>query len=290
MVLALASNPSGASLGGPVAATATSGVATFSGLTLDQAAAGYALEASSGGLAGAASTAIDVNAGRLASSWSRHSRRPVSTPAPVSAWWSSPRIALETSIRASETTRSWPWPPTPAARVLGGTTNAAARSGVATFAGVTINQGGSGYTLDVTSSGLSGVVTTAIAVIPPPATVRSVSLQSESVASHKTSSVIVIMFAEPLNAAAAANLGSYTLRTVAQGKTHKSKAASLARASYNPVTNTVTLLFRNNRALRPPLQIQINASTLTDALGRPLDGDDDGQPGGNFVATLRKGE
>ena len=97
------------------------------------------------------------------------------------------------------------------------------------------------------------------------------------------------MFQEPLNATAAADLGSYMLHTVAQGKTHKSKRITLARAAYNPVANTVTLVLRNKLVLRPPVQLQINAATLTDAPGRPLDGNNDGQPGGDFVATLSKG-
>lgn len=33
-------------------------------------------------------------------------------------------------------------------------------------------------------------------------------------------------------------------------------------------------------------QPTITAALLTDAYGRPLDGNDDGQPGGNFIATL----
>jgi hypothetical protein len=34
--------------------------------------------------------------------------------------------------------------------------------------------------------------------------------------------------------------------------------------------------------------VTINTAGLLDTLGRPVDGDDDGQPGGNFVTTLRK--
>src|SRR5262249_33991238 len=47
---------------------------------------------------------------------------------------------------------------------LGGTLSATASQGVATFSGLTINKVGSGYTLQVTSSGLSSAVTNAIDV------------------------------------------------------------------------------------------------------------------------------
>jgi len=89
-------------------------------------------------------------------------------------------------------------------------------------------------------------VTSAIAVIPPPATVVTVSVQNQRVARRKTTSVIVVAFNEPLNAAVAANLGSYTLTTLTHGKGHKNKGIALSRASYNPETNTVTIIPETN--------------------------------------------
>ena len=50
MTLALANNPSGATLGGTLTATASNGVATFSDLTLTRAASGYTLDVSASGL------------------------------------------------------------------------------------------------------------------------------------------------------------------------------------------------------------------------------------------------
>jgi len=45
-------------------------------------------------------------------------------------------------------------------------------------------------------------------------------------------------------------------------------------------------------AIKPNLsqtdRIQIVAADLTDAYGRPLEGNDDGQPGGNYVAIVTK--
>ena len=60
MSVALANNPTGASLGGTLTATANEGVANFSGLTLTKAASGYTLGVSSSGLGRATSSAITV--------------------------------------------------------------------------------------------------------------------------------------------------------------------------------------------------------------------------------------
>jgi hypothetical protein len=54
------------------------------------------------------------------------------------------------------------------------------------------------------------------------------------------------------------------------------------------MTSMVSLL----PAIKPDLsqgdRIQIIAADLTDAYGRPIDGNDDGLPGGNYVALLTK--
>ena len=56
MTVALANNPGGATLGGTLTATASDGVATFSGLTLTTAASGYTLEVSAAASARASPT------------------------------------------------------------------------------------------------------------------------------------------------------------------------------------------------------------------------------------------
>ena len=56
----------------------------------------------------------------------------------------------------------------PGGGVLGGTLTASIVNGVAVFSGLSINQAGSGYTLQITSSGLTSAVTNAFSVIPGP--------------------------------------------------------------------------------------------------------------------------
>ena len=59
--------------------------------------------------------------------------------------------------------------------------------------------------------------------------------------------------------------------------------------SYNASTETVTLLAKSKLNLAKPEELRITASQLPDVYGHPLDGNDDGQPGGDFVALLTKG-
>ena len=55
----------------------------------------------------------------------------------------------------------------PASGTLSGTLTATAANGVAAFTGLTIDNTGSGYTLQATSVGLTSATTTAIDVTPP---------------------------------------------------------------------------------------------------------------------------
>ena len=60
VTIALGNNPGGSTLGGTLTATASAGVASFSGLTLNKAGSGYTLKASSGSLTAAATGGINV--------------------------------------------------------------------------------------------------------------------------------------------------------------------------------------------------------------------------------------
>jgi sugar lactone lactonase YvrE len=58
--VALANNPTGATLGGTLSVSASQGVATFSGLTINKVGNGYTLQVSSSGLSSVTTSAIDV--------------------------------------------------------------------------------------------------------------------------------------------------------------------------------------------------------------------------------------
>jgi len=120
-----------------------------------------------------------------------------------------------------------------------------------------------------------------LTVLPALVTVQNVSIKKVTV-KHKTTQVIVLQFSEALNAANAQNLATYNLVTVPKSKKQKGTAVKLAKASYDSTTFTVTLTTRKPLVLNPPIKLTVEAASLLDTLGRPLDG------GTNFVATLTK--
>ena len=132
---------------------------------------------------------------------------------------------------------------------------------------------------------------------PSPVTVNSVRLATEKIkvgkgkkAKTKVETVLQLQFSGALSGAS--NLGAYQLLS---GKTKKrvttyNKRVPLASAVYSASATswTVMLVPTNKLNLSQPEQLRITAADLTDAFGRPLDGDDNGQPGGDFVAILSK--
>ncbi len=127
-----------------------------------------------------------------------------------------------------------------------------------------------------------------LTVVSPPATVDGVTLEKIKIGKHKSVEVIVLEFSEALNAADAQSIKSYSLATVPKTKKQKSKTVALSKATYNSTAFTVTLQTKKPLVLSPPLTLTVKASSLLDALGRELDGNDSGQPGSNFVAVLSK--
>ncbi len=164
VTVALASNPGGATLGGTFSVTASGGVATFSGLTLNKAASGYTLLVSSSGLGEGVSSAITVTPAAA-------TQLVITTQPPATVKLNN-SFGLQASIEdqygnvvttdTNAVTVAFANNPTGA--TLSGTLSVAASEGVATFSGLKINKTGSGYTLKVASSGVSSAVSSAINV------------------------------------------------------------------------------------------------------------------------------
>jgi len=128
---------------------------------------------------------------------------------------------------------------------------------------------------------------------PPVVTVTSVSLGTPPTGSPRVQEQsIVIHFSGALNAAEADHAATYHL--VMSGKrgsfaAKNSRAIGIASASYDPASNTVVLRTKKPFSLTKPLQLTIHgtgASGLQDAEGRLIDGNDDGQPGGDAVFVI----
>jgi uncharacterized delta-60 repeat protein len=164
VTVALANNPGGAALGGTLTVTASQGLASFSGLTLTTAATGYTLSASSSGLSGATSSAITVTP--AAATQLVITQQPPASVAVNSAFGL--KVAIEDTYGNVVTSASnkvkVALDNNPTGAKLGGTLTMTASGGIATFSGLTINKVGSGYTLQLTSSGLTSAVTNAINV------------------------------------------------------------------------------------------------------------------------------
>ena len=164
VTLALANNPGNGTLGGTVTATATNGVATFFGLTITSAASGYTLVATSGLSGEGFTSAITVTPAAA-------SQLVITTEPPASVAVNAD-FGLQASIEdqygnlvtTATNTVSVAFATNTTGATLGGTLSMSASQGLATFSNLTINKTGNGYTLKVSSSGFSSVVSSSISV------------------------------------------------------------------------------------------------------------------------------
>jgi streptogramin lyase len=155
VTLALANNPGGATLGGTLTATASGGVATFSGLTLTKAASGYTLTAATPGLGPGITSAMTVTpavATQLVITQQPPATVKVNSPFTMKA---SLEDAYGNVVTTASGTVSVAFANNPTGATLGGTKSVTASQGVASFTNLTINKTGSGYTLQVTSGSLT---------------------------------------------------------------------------------------------------------------------------------------
>jgi virginiamycin B lyase len=164
VTVALANNPnnhSGVTLGGTLSATASNGVATFSGLAISSTAAGYSfsLYASGGGYGWGVTNTITVTPAAA-------SQLVITTQPPATVklntgfgFQASIEDQYGNVVTTASNTVSVAFANNPTGATLGGTLSVTASQGVAAFSNLTINKTGSGYMLQVSSSGLSSATT-----------------------------------------------------------------------------------------------------------------------------------
>ncbi|HLL54694.1 MAG TPA: hemagglutinin, partial [Myxococcaceae bacterium] len=168
VTVALGSNPGGGTLSGTPTVAAISGVATFSGLSLDKAGTGYTLTATSGALPGLASATFDISAGAA--------NRLAFTVQPSTASVSQPITpAVQVTVQdafgnrtGSTASITLALGANPGGGALSGATTVAAMAGVATFSNLAIDAAGTGYTLVATSTGLTGATSAAFDISGTP--------------------------------------------------------------------------------------------------------------------------
>ncbi len=167
VTIAVAANPGGGTLSGTVTVNAVDGVATFSDLSLDQAAEGYTLGASATGLSGATSNPFDIDP--ASGNQLAFRTQPSNTNAGAVF---APPIEIEILDEFGNLLGTATDPVTlvisanPGGGSLSGTTTVNAVGGVATFTDLSINRTGTGYSLAAIGSGLISAVSDAFAITP----------------------------------------------------------------------------------------------------------------------------
>ena len=164
VTVALGNNPGGATLGGTLTATASDGVAIFSGLSLTTAVSGYTLLVSGGGLGEGVTSPITVTPATA-------SQMAITQEPPASDGTAEQRLRPTSHDRGRLRQRAETGDneavavalaSNPDGATLGGTLSVTASDGVATFSGLTLTRTASGYTLQaLPSSGLTSATTSA---------------------------------------------------------------------------------------------------------------------------------
>ncbi len=179
----------GATLGGTTTVAAVGGIAVLSDLSIDKAGTGYALTAAAGGLAGAVSAPFAVTVG--APNKLAFTGQPSATAA-GSIMSPSVQVAVQDGLGNPDTTFAGTVTLAitsgtgTVGATLSGTLTATAAKGVATFADLSIDKAGSGYTFTATASGLTGAVSGGFAITPGAAVRLAFTVQPGTTAAGAT--------------------------------------------------------------------------------------------------------
>jgi hypothetical protein len=166
VTVALGANPAGGTLSGTTTVGAVNGIATFSNLAIDKAAAGYTLQATDGSLGAAVSTTFDIT------SLPHHlafGQGPSNTTAGQAI---NPAVAVVvldqfgSPVTNDSSTVTVALAANPLGGTLSGTLTATVVNGVATFSNLSLDKAGSGYTLQATDGNYGGVVSSAFSITP----------------------------------------------------------------------------------------------------------------------------
>ena len=183
VTIALGTNPGNATLSGTTTVTAVAGIATFAGVSLDKAGAGYTLTASASGLSSATSGAFTV----LAQALARLAFTVQPSPAPAGTGIT-PAVTVTATDSAGNTDTHFTGVVTvtigtnPAHGTLSGTTTETAVAGVATFTDLSISAPGAGYTLTAGAPGAVAATSVAFAIMAAPASQLAFTVQPGSAA------------------------------------------------------------------------------------------------------------
>lgn len=166
VTLELGNNPGAATLSGTRTVAAVNGVATFTDLSLNRAAAGYTLRASSGSLQGAESSAFNITAGAPARLVFRSGPASAAAGASLGTLQVELLDALGNRVTQYVGDVSLSLGNNSTGATLFGPASAPAVEGIATFSGLNLRKAGAGYTLIASASGFSGATSAAFDIVP----------------------------------------------------------------------------------------------------------------------------
>ena len=177
----------GAALAGTTTVVATAGVATFSDLSINYSGTGYELSATGAGIAGVTSAPFDIAPG--AATQLVFTAQPATATA-ATIFPSAVQVTVHdehgntvTDFAGAVAIAIWD---NPSGGTLSGTTTSAAAAGVATFADLSINRIGLGYTLRVTSGSLAAATSATIDVTAGVATQLAFTVQPSNTGAGAT--------------------------------------------------------------------------------------------------------
>ena len=141
---------------------------------------------------------------------------------------------------------------------------------------------------------MDGLIGTTSLTVPEPPPVSVTNVEFTRNKKHMVTQ-ITVDFSGPVNASDANSVAMYRLATPGKKGSFDAKNAAVIKlksAKYDAALEQVVLTPKKLFALSKPVQLRVDGlapTGLQDASGRLIDGDDDGQPGGNAVAVLRAG-
>jgi streptogramin lyase len=268
VTVVLGNNPGGASLGGATTVAANQGVATFSGLSLNKTGNGYSLAALSTGLSGTVSTgtfnAVLAVATRLQIIAQPPGTMTVGTPFGLQVGVYDQLGNIDTSFNGTVTVSLGN---NPGGAGLSGTTTVTANQGVATFSGLSLNNAGTGYSLVVSGTGVSGTVSTGtFQVVSVPPVIIGASIVKVQNRNKKGKPVgkpileVQLVYSTAMNSAAGLSsnyqVGYKVIKKVKKTKTTILKPVNVT-AAYNPNTNTVLLALPKNQKFTQGGQVTV---------------------------------
>jgi MYXO-CTERM domain-containing protein len=188
--IALQANPGGGTLGGTTTVAAVSGVVSFSNLTIDRAATGYTLRATSTGLTMVDTVAFDVISG--SASAIAFTVQPTDSVAGVAF---SPAVVVTVRDTQGNTDPTFAGNITlsitnPGAASLAGTISVLVANGTATFNNVSIDKVGIDYTLSASAAGVPAATSATFDITPAPASTYVQTGLPANVAAASTQAVV----------------------------------------------------------------------------------------------------